>query len=565
LPANHPAPGRPGARSLLLFAGTFLLFALLPSRNTNYADDSLGWADYLMDRGGLINSHHLFLNGVRALWNGFQHLGLHVSSAHLLALYCSFFGALGLVFLDLLLRFFGLGRFALAGTLVCAFTAGWWSYSIVGDVYVPANAFMLMGCWWFLHGLEPGASRLRHGLLAVGSFFLMVVHHQAYSVFIVGLLAAVVVLRPRIRPIAWATAVIAVTGALVLALYVGVWRVEAPGKTFHGFTEGYAAESGWLPDQMRVDPSTLVGAAAGETRAFVSTYMVFRSVAMTRRIQTLYPYRNIYPYPYLVRRVPGLVAGLWALCTLIALALVLVMAPAGIWRSVRARDALAVLVIASIFQAMFFIWWEAISDEFWIWSLPFVAMTATSGAAALGRRGPRMLALLAVALGVGTLVGAVGLFAHPELDVDAVNDRFLPTLRARDLFIGFDEIQNDHRCGIAQHRQGFAYFNVFNFARSWSDSLQTVLDHEVASTVQHGGRVVVSPYLATPPRSYLVKIAEGNPAFWRQRRELVAHLRARNERAIVWPPLAASVPGYFLADSDRVLPVAAAERGDRHE
>jgi hypothetical protein len=108
--------------SFLLGTGAFLLYSLLPSRNWNYADDSLGWAHGLLDKQGLINEHHLYLNGIRFAFQALGRLGIRPDPAHLLAGYCAFFGALGLVVLERLLRRAGFKSAALGGACLWLFS-----------------------------------------------------------------------------------------------------------------------------------------------------------------------------------------------------------------------------------------------------------------------------------------------------------------------------------------------------------------------------------------------------------------------------------------------------------
>lgn len=130
---------------VVTFIVAFLLYALLPTKNFNYADDSLRWAYELTQRGNIINSHHLFLNAMRFLYQSLTGMGFNVSPVRLLAFYSAFWGATGLAFLNLLLQRAGYGQVALWASMICGVFAGYWSYSIVGDVYSPSIALMVVG------------------------------------------------------------------------------------------------------------------------------------------------------------------------------------------------------------------------------------------------------------------------------------------------------------------------------------------------------------------------------------------------------------------------------------
>jgi len=197
-------------------------------------------------------------------------------------------------------------------------------------------------------------------------------------------------------------------------------------------------------------------------------------------------------------------------------------------------------------QALFFIWWEGISDEFWIWSLPLVVMLTAKGAS-YGERWPvRLLIASTVGLFVSSLLGAALLFANPDNDIDAVNQRYLARVASADLLIGFNEIQSAARTHLAMEHQGFRYFNIFNRSFRWSNTDLAKLDHETAETLERGGKVFVDSYILHPPRSNLAFIRLSNKEFETQRLDIIAHLRKVDPARIEWVQQAATVPGYFV-------------------
>src|SRR5262245_14834848 len=96
-----------------IFVVALLVYALLPTRNFNYADDSLSWAHSLTQSDYLINSQHLYLNAMRWLYRLLHDAGLTISPVTLLAFYSAVWGAIGLVILFRLLVRSGLGNLAL--------------------------------------------------------------------------------------------------------------------------------------------------------------------------------------------------------------------------------------------------------------------------------------------------------------------------------------------------------------------------------------------------------------------------------------------------------------------
>ncbi len=545
--APAAATRREPARAAAIFVVAFALFALFPTHNFNYADDSMSWAYRITRTVGLINVHHLFMNGMRVLYHALVRIpGLVVDPARLLALYSALFGALGLVFLDALLRMAGLRRVALLGTLVCAATLGYWTYNIVGDVYVPAAACLLGATYWYCRGLLPGGSPVRHGVLAALALVVMLLHHQAFFLFAGALLPAAFALRGGDRRrFVYALAVTGSAAVAIAIIYLAVYVKVGERVPLRVFLSGYASHRDWHPDQMQFTAGAVVRAVAGEARALLPTNLLFRSDAVTQAVQARFPYRNVYPYPFLMRNLSWPVVALGALAAALATALGLVLVLRGVWVGLRARGVLAVLFAASLLQCVFFVWWEAISDEFWIWSTPVVACAAAAGAASLGRRDRLCLGLLAAGLGVGTFVGAIVPYSSAANDLDAINVRYLSEVGARDLVVGFDEIQNSDRALLAADRQGFEYFNVLNRARTWSAADDSSLASALQAASARGGRVFVDPYLVRPPLSNLASARSINPSFDVQREGIVERLAALPPERVVWVPLAAEQPGYF--------------------
>jgi len=538
---GNQVPEPPWGHSLAIFAAASLVYGLWPSRNHNYADDSLRFALRLTQPHGIIVSHHLYLNAMRALWRAIDRMGLTPDPVRLLSLYAALAGAVALVFLDRLLRRLGLGRVAAAGVLLCAGTAGFWAYAIVGDVYVPALAFLVIGADFTVAAFRATGSAFRRNVwIAIAAFTLAVFHHQANAVYVVGVGLGTLLVRtlPMRRRLGLAVGLPLATGVLSLLVYAGAYAAfpEEHAHGFAGLLMGYGESYKPLPDMRRLGPGTAVNACAGVARALVSTNALFRDPGFTRAVQMRFPYRNVYPYPYLVRHMPLVLARVLVLLAAAAAAATMGLALLGIVDSLRRRETDVAVVFAALPQALFFMWWEAISDEFWIWSLPFIALAAAVGAART-RASSRVLQALAVAVGATTLLGSILPYASEGNDLDAVNDRYLSEATPVDLVIGFDEIQSEARTRLLLRRQGFHYFNVLSRAANWSASDSLALEGELAGALSRGGRVIIDPYLTHPPRSNIAHIGLDNPIFERQRKQWVARLARVDAPRVVWVPL----------------------------
>jgi hypothetical protein len=531
-----------------IFVVALLVFALLPTQNFNYADDSLSWAYQLTQSGNLINSQHLYFNAMRWLYQLLHDAGLTISPARLLALYSAVWGAIGLAILYRLLVRTGFGNLALWGTLFCAFTADYWSYSIVGDVYMPQIGLMIMGLYFVYFGLtsENARNAWRYAIGATIAFLLMLAHHQAFILFVLGLLPAAFLMQKAVVRkwrVLFGVGVPAAVSALAFLLWTVVYfsmPVEKNGLIRFGM--GYVASFQDRPDQKHLGLGTMVNLASGETRALVTPNVIFRSAEVAQAIQHRYPCRGVYPYPYLVRDIPIPVAGLIGICALLATLLALYLFARGLWAGLKERDLVLLVFIPMIPQVVFFAWWEAISDEFAIWTLPLLAIIVARGAAEMTHPLRWMRTTVACLL-LSTLLGSILLYWNPRNDIDWMNDQYVKSFGKDDFLIGFEEIQSGHRIALEMESQGFQFFNVGNFRAADADvEAEAALD----SAVKKGLRIHVSPKFTYPPKSALAFIATFNPKFTSQRAAVLAKLRAMPD--VDWVKPAVFEEQYFQLD-----------------
>jgi len=539
-------------RALAVFVGFLLLYALLPSRNPNYADDSLDWAEQLTRTQGLINSHHLALNFWRVAWHGLHDgLGLTIGSGQLLSLWSAICGAAGLAALWLMLRRTFPPTLALAGVLTCGFSAGYWSYSIVGDVYIPAIAFLTIGTERFLAALHsPGRARsMRAALMSGLALYVSVMHHQAHAVYVAMLAPASLLLRgiPWNRRLTVACSVPLLAGMLSLATYMGVYaaRDKAPGESFGGFVAGYAGHFETRADQKALGAKALVNAAAGQARALITYNVVFRSTQATQAIQARFPYRNVYSYPYLVRNlsVPSAVA--IGLASALAGFLIVGFVIIGVVLAIRERDSALLLLLVALPQAIFFMWWEGISDEFWLWTIPTLAVVAVTGTRVLGRHAATAMGAIATLLLLSTSLGSVRLYLDAGNDIDSVNDAYMKDLAPDDLLISWDGIQSTGRVNLLRPSDTFGYFNIQARAGHWSSADSLEMEQAISSNRSRNGRIWLGPYLHDMPASNMQFILAQNPAFERTYPALLARLDRLDSTSVVRCLPVARVPALF--------------------
>jgi hypothetical protein len=530
-----------------------LVYLLYPARNVNYADDSLRWAYEITAVTVPLNSHHLYLYGMRWVWLFFHDVMYWpIDSARLLAVYASVCGAVGLFFLNRILSILRQKPLATLGTLMCAATVGYWSYSVVGDVYVPAIACMVMGLYALMRGVtsESVGPACGYMLWAVAAFVAMILHHQAFFVMVGGILPGVLLMKfpALMRRLAFAVGVPLVTGMAALALYAAVYITATPPQERHGlyrFASGYASSYAAYPDMKTVSWRNVVNMLAGETRAVIATNFLFKSESFARAVQHRFPYRHVYFYPYLVRKLS------WGSVALVALssAVVAVLAPilfaVGALRAVRDRGLACMLMLVAVPQALLFLWWEAISDEFWLWSLPIVVIMVVLGASRLPALGRRLIGTIVICLTISTLLGSQYLLADPGSDIDRVNKDYLPQIQPGDLLISIDEIISSARARRAQQQVPFRYVNLFMAAEKGRANDLEARAQGIHETVAAGGIVYVDPYVLRPPTSYLRLVETQRSDFGLEMAKVTSMLRGIETGRVKWLPLRATVDEFF--------------------
>lgn len=538
-----------------IFVGALLVYALLPTQNFNYADDSLSWAARITRPGNLINSQHLYFEAMRWLYLHLHDAGQTISPVTLLALYSAVWGAIGLAILYRLLVRAGLGNLALWGTLFCAFSADYWAYSIVGDVYIPQIGLMIMGLYFVYSGLtsENARNAWRYAIGATIAFLAMLAHHQAFILLVLGFVPAAFLMQKgvvRKWRVLFGVGVPAAVSVLAFLLWTVVY-FSMPVKEQHGlirFGMGYVASFQDRPDQRHLSLGTMVNLAAGEIRALVTPNVIFRSAEVAQAIQSKYPCRAVYPFPYLVRDIPIPVAGFIGICALLATLLALYLFARGLWAGLKEKGLVLLVFIPMIPQIVFFAWWEAISDEFAVWTLPLLAIIVARGAAEMTHP-LRWLRTTVACLLLSTLLGSILLYWNPRNDIDWVNDQYVKSLGKHDFLIGFEDIQSDHRIKLEADRRGFQYFNI----RDYQDA-DARFEAEAAldSAVKKGARIHVSPKFTYPPKSALAFIATFNANFDSQRAAVLAKLRAMPE--VDWLKPAVFEEQYFHLDEGTPSP-----------
>jgi hypothetical protein len=379
-------------RSLVaLFCAATAFYVASISRNLALAHDSIGYINDLDAGIHLFHQHHLLYHvtafGWLRLW---QALGVRAPSEVIVAALNSVFGGLTLCALYLFARRRlrlapGASMLALG---LCGFSFGFWFYSAVVEVYLPALFFMVCAAY-VLAADELTPKRMAQvGLLhALGTLY-----HQLNILFVL-VVAVILLARARRRwwrmAFSYGAALVPTVGIpyiLIPVLFEGVRSVSG----YLYWITFYAHLGYWCPLTLE----TLAKACVGSGRAVLGSHFLMAVPPIRDRILASFGHNFLSDELYLVRSLtPSMGAwllGAWLLtlgCTLVTALVAL-----GRWRTVWAAHgrAMAPILLWLAVYSCFFVFWVPDNPEFWIpqsvcgWLL-LVALCRATGADPGGR------------------------------------------------------------------------------------------------------------------------------------------------------------------------------------
>ncbi len=544
----------------LISAGFLLLYLALPSANHSYADDSLRWAYGITQEGGIINSHHLIINALREAFILFNSLFDSVSPSSFLTIYSSLWGGTGLLLLSFLLKEVGLHNSRIVGVTLCGISVGYWSYSIVGDVYVPATASLVGGTLFFLKGLKrnPSATKQAYALLSVLFFLTAIMHHQAFFVFVIGLGFIGLLYSNTLskQGLTYGLIISVAVGLACIAIYVSAHKFSTPpheeSPSTLQFMSGYASSFTAYPDMKDLSPATLIKGAGGFARSLVSTNILFSNHSFVENIQNKFPYRHMLSQVYLAEQMTSLqitVAWIGLFITVLIAAPLTIFA---LWCCAKNPSAAKkVLIFSVVPQMLFFLWWESISDEFWIWILPFWAMTICFAVERLKKNGTLIAIVFSAALLAANLCASILPYSNSSSDIDQRNSEYINTVKPGDLLISFDEIITAHLIKLSESKIGFEYINLFGPAEKGRDLEIDKIIMRAEAAIRRGNSIHLGPYLIDPPRSYMALVELQTKDFSQQRDLLIQKLMLLSRDSLKFHHPNITIDGAF---SNRLAP-----------
>ncbi|MBV1878309.1 MAG: hypothetical protein KUG79_11755 [Pseudomonadales bacterium] len=537
---------------LLLCIAFGIIYWQFPAINWTYADDGQRWALSLTSESGVINSHHLIFNILREAFQILQYYDVNIRADEFLTRYASVFGVLGIGFLILVCREIGLQNVSLICALLCGVSTGYWSYSIVGDVYVPTIACLMGAVFFMLRGLRiEGKEKWLYGFCSAALSIVALLHHQAFFIFVFGIGLQGLFFNkggPVVsKQLYFSMSVTLAAGVCCLLIYVAIYFAQRSGadQTIVGFMSGYAQNFVAYPDMKGFSLMSLVKAGAGFTRALISTNILFQYDAFAASVQQMFPYRHMHTAVYVGRQMTSVQAAMVWMAFGSTLFLGLLLSLRGLLALKFFPSLVKLFGYAVLPQMLFFIWWESISDEFWIWTMPLWALLVAAGIIKGEKKWRVMGLVLVIFLFTASLVGTVLPYGDEASDIDWVNLKFVEDLNANDMLVSLDEIVISNRIRRIQKEKGFEYFSMFTNAAKGNDLQIKLILQTAERVIAAGGKVYIGPYLLQAPLSYLQLIKLNTTKFEQKRDVVISGLRELgiNNVHLIYPDVV--MPEYF--------------------
>jgi hypothetical protein len=413
-----------------------------------YADDSLPYVAHVLADPKVV-VHHLILTVFHEAthWVGLTTLDDFVKTLWLFKAYVACTGALTLFLVGTLFRsWFGSLELSVATMTFVGLSYGFWAYSIVPDVYVPAVAFVLLAVFWADRSCEAPGKAKSYGFLALTSIsvLLAVLNHQSHGLVAVPIALILLLGRAselpvslRVRRTAFFTLL---TGTLGFAMFFVSYLAAASEHDFITYLRGYSAWMKMMPYDS-IQPLTPFYVLLGVSRALVFPEFALRFDQIYESVEDHFRLKLLLDERYLLRGMPELVAGFLSLANAAILLTLAVFVCRGAIAVIRRPSRSAGIWMIALWipiQALFFSLWESTSNEFWIWLVPGIGFVAAAGVTSWTRSSTRkvfsVFPFLLVLLAVNSSV--ISKYWSEENCIYRVNKRYLTQLRAEDLVLG---------------------------------------------------------------------------------------------------------------------------------
>lgn len=398
------------------------------------------------------------------------------------------------------LRWFGSLRMALASIALAGFTSGYWLYSMITDMPVPATAFTLLGVYFADRSFEGHRAGYARLLLASLAVLAAATNHQSHAMVVIPITAVVLLWRGGARPwksrLARSAFFVGVTGVLGLVTYYSAYLQADSRGDFVTFIRGMEAGGKAFPTD-RVQLITPVYAGVGISRAMVIPEYALHLDPAYESVSAHFRSRLLSKYRYAMRSLPDSLVRIALAVTsalLVAWVLIALRALLRLRRSPPPHPGLWMVVGWMVVQGLFSTWWLATSREFWIWMIPCMSVVGTGLAFASprGSAGRVIPWILAAAL-FAVNMPALSRLWNANNCLYSVNLTYRTKLRANDLVIAPYLYSISELTALQESAA-----QTFLCHRGMFDFDDPALGRALAKVREEGGRVFLDPILVMP-------------------------------------------------------------------
>jgi len=473
-----------------LTIGWAFVLAIGQSWNFLYADDSLPFV--VRVHQGQTHPHHLiigFLATVNA-WLGWvreEDFGRTLGLVRIFVSGMSLVGCLGIGYLAWL---WFKRRWAVAAATVLAMVSyGFWAYSIVPDFYIPGIAAVI----WAGIAVENFQCSGKWGWIgiAVVATWVAGLCHQSYFVFAV-IATCVLLLNKQTKA---AITFLTTTSGLAGVSYIIAFLGQQEYSSFWGFVRGYTAHMQFTPYE-KLQVLTPLYALVGLVRSWTFPEYFVRLGTVSEWVESRYTLKLLLDDRFLLRHLPPEIAGILGGMGIVGVVLVgiLLLIQAKRWHvKLRGRWSYWSLIGWGGVLLVLAVLWEPSSNEFWLWSVPLVALLLSDSRSSMEKC---LWGLAGLGIAVAT-VPIIWLYRSPDNEIYSVNKRYRLHLQPEDIVIAADFHQTLALNWLYPTQARVLQYPLGRL--EWDSNLHDALS-ELARPGSRG-RLILDPMIVMPHRS----------------------------------------------------------------
>ncbi|MDK9700099.1 MAG: glycosyltransferase family 39 protein [bacterium] len=356
----------------LVFAFFLLFYSLTITKNLGVAHDAMSYLVNITRGTDLDHPHHLLYHWTARIWLLlFQLVQIPLSSATTVQLLNVLFGALTMALFYQLLRtsLSATGPMAFMGTLLPAFSYGFWFYTTTIEVYNIPLFLLLLTIMvlngsintkfrWYWVGLLHGAAILYHQVNVLFGIVILVFILKFSS-------SSITIAKQAIRK--YLTVVVPMTIIPYLFTYVFIRHFTTFEQCWR-WTTAYAQDNRYW---IGFDPLFAIKIAKGLVNVFIGGHFIFALPSVERLLASMDRQFYFADEYFLVRDLPTVQATFLLIATLVFFVMIayLVVNHRSNQKTIlpeRLRKTKSALVLWLSVYSVFFCFWDVGNIEFWI-------------------------------------------------------------------------------------------------------------------------------------------------------------------------------------------------------